>query len=102
MPTSADLPARTADLAGSGRPDCRRRRPDGRRPGSPQDEAAFDELEPLDPVDEELDELDDEPEDDPEEPDPESEDEDDEPDEDDSDLPAFTVLLVDVLRESVR
>ncbi|MFJ3405611.1 hypothetical protein [Promicromonospora sp. NPDC090134] len=63
-----------------------------------QDAAAFDELEPLDPVDEELDELDDEPEDDPESPEPE--DEDDEPE--DSDLPAFTVLLVDVLRESVR
>ena len=63
-----------------------------------QDDAAFDEPELLDPVDEELDELDDELEDDPESPEPE--DEDDEPD--DSDLPAFTVLLVDVLRESVR
>lgn len=64
--------------------------------GSPQDEAAFDAPEPLDPVDEELDVLVDEPE---EAPEPEEVPED---DEDDSDLPAFTVLLVDVLRESVR
>lgn len=94
---------RSADLGGSGCSNCRT--PGlptaAPPPGSPQDEAAFDELEPLDPVDEELDELDDELEDDPEEPEPEPESEDDEPD-DDSDLPAFTVLLVDVLRESVR
>jgi hypothetical protein len=61
-----------------------------------QAEAAFDVLDPLD----------DEPED------PDEEDEDDDPElsedealdepEEDSDLPGFTVLLVDVLRESVR
>jgi hypothetical protein len=70
-----------------------------------QAEAAFDVLDPLD----------DEPED-PDEPeeldDPDEEDEDDDPElsedealdepEEDSDLPGFTVLLVDVLRESVR
>jgi hypothetical protein len=69
-----------------------------------QAEAALDVLDPLDddPLDEEPEELDD-----PEEPD---EDDDPEPSEDevldepeeDSDLPGFTVLVVDVLRESVR
>jgi hypothetical protein len=77
-----------------------------------QAEAALDVLDPLeDPLDD--DPLDDEPEelDDPDEPDEDepalSEDEPpDEPEEDDSDedspLPDFTVLLVEVLRESVR
>lgn len=76
----------------------------------PQDqaEAAFDVL---DPLDDEPDEPDD-----PDEPeeldDPDEEDEDDDPElsedealdepEEDSDLPGFTVLVVDVLRESVR
>lgn len=76
----------------------------------PQDqaEAAFDVLDPLD-------DEPDEPED-PDEPeeldDPDEEDEDDDPElsedealdepEEDSDLPGFTVLVVDVLRESVR
>lgn len=76
----------------------------GRRPqGTDQAEAAFAVLDPLDDEPEEPDE--DEPEDD----EPElSEDELlDEPDEDDeseedSDLPGFTVLDVEVLRESVR
>ena len=64
-----------------------------------QAEAAFDVLDPLDDEPEEPEELDDSDEDD----DPElSEDEVlDEPEED-SDLPGFTVLVVDVLRESVR
>jgi hypothetical protein len=73
-----------------------------------QAEAAFDVLDPLD------DEPDDP--DDPDEPeeldDPDEEDEDDDPElseddaldepEEDSDLPGFKVLVVDVLRESVR
>ena len=68
-----------------------------RRAGrSPQDEAAFDAPEPLDEDPDELDELDEV-----DEVDPESLDEE-EDDEDDSDFPAFTVLLVEVLRESVR
>ncbi|MGW2094527.1 hypothetical protein [Promicromonospora sukumoe] len=70
--------------------------------GAGQDEAAFDEPEPLDDEDDEPDEEEDD-EDDPESLDDELDDEDEEDDEsDDSDLPAFTVLLVDVLRESVR
>lgn len=75
--------------------------------GPDQDEAAFDEPDPLDdeddePDDDELDEDElDEDEDDPESLDDEPEDDEPEPD-DDSDVPAFTVLLVDVLRESVR
>jgi len=73
-------------------------------PAEIQAEAAFDGDEPLDEELEELDEEDDEEslEDEDEAPeeseDPEEEDESDE----DSDLPGFTVLLVDVLRESVR
>ena len=70
-----------------------------------QAEAAFDVLDPLDdePEDpddpEELDDPDEEDEDD----DPElSEDEEPDEPEEDSDLPGFTVLVVDVLRESVR
>lgn len=70
--------------------------PSGRAGGSGQDEAAFDAPEPLDEDPDELDELDEL-----EELDPESLDEE-EDDEDDSDFPAFTVLLVEVLRESVR
>ena len=72
-----------------------------------QVEAAFDELDPLEEL-EELEELDDDPEDDePESPedDPPEDDppeEDDDESDEDSDLPGFTVLLVDVLRESVR
>jgi hypothetical protein len=72
-----------------------------------QAEAAFDGVEPLDEELEELEELDEEDDEesleDEDEPPEESEDpeEEDESDED-SDLPGFTVLLVDVLRESVR
>lgn len=72
-----------------------------------QAEAAFDVL---DPLDDEPDEP--EPEDPEELDDPDEEDEDDDPElsedealdepEEDSDLPGFTVLVVDVLRESVR
>ncbi|MFD6142353.1 hypothetical protein, partial [Promicromonospora sp. NPDC060271] len=68
-----------------------------------QAEAAFDVLDPLDDDPEVADE--------PEEPD-DPDDEDDDPElsadealdepEEDSDLPGFTVLVVDVLRESVR
>ncbi|MFE7507447.1 hypothetical protein, partial [Promicromonospora sp. NPDC057488] len=68
--------------------------------GSGQDDAAFDELDPLDEDPEELDEDEDD-EDELDEDDPESLD-DEEEDEEDSDFPAFTVLLVEVLRESVR
>jgi hypothetical protein len=75
--------------------DCRARR------GSGQDEAAFDEPVPLDEELEELEVLD---EDDPESLDEDDDEEEDDEDseEEDSDFPAFTVLLVDVLRESVR
>jgi hypothetical protein len=63
----------------------------------------------LDPLDAELEELAEPDEDDPDEDDPEEEESDDDPPEedpegesDDSALPALTVLVVDVLRESVR
>lgn len=69
-----------------------------------QAEAAF-ELEPLDEEPEEPDEPDDdaEPDEEPDDDEPELSEEEllDDP-EDDSDLPGFTVLVVDVLRESVR
>ncbi|MFD2027884.1 hypothetical protein [Promicromonospora aerolata] len=70
-----------------------------------QAEAAFDVLDPLDdPPDEDPDELD-EPDDEPELSEDEPLDELDEPDDEsdeDSPLPDFTVLFVEVLRESVR
>jgi hypothetical protein len=79
----------------------------GPKSGPGQAEAAL-ALDPLDPLDEEPEELD-EPDD--EEPDDEEPD-DEEPElseeellddpEDDSDLPGFTELVVEVLRESVR
>ncbi|WP_020017212.1 hypothetical protein [Promicromonospora sukumoe] len=83
MPSPGGAPQQTAD-------------PAGLTGGSGQDEAAFDEPDPLDddPEELELEELEELDEDDPESL------EDDE--DDDSDFPAFTVLLVEVLRESVR
>lgn len=95
--------AQRTEFARSRLGDGRSRRAADHGPTPDQAEAAFDAPDPLDEEPEEPeepDELDDpEPPDEPEPPDDDPEDDD--PD-DDSDVPAFTVLVVDVLRESVR